>query len=124
MINTERTLNIHDYTEVLLRRFWYFLIPLMFILVAAILYAFSLPKVYRATTLILVTPQKVPESFVKPTVTSRIDDRLQSIGQEIMSRTRLEQVIVEFKLSPRTAKSLSREEIVAMMRKNIQIDIR
>ena len=124
MINTERTLNIHDYTEIFLRRIWYFLIPLIVILVAAILYAFSLPKVYRATTLILVTPQKVPESFVKPTVTSRIDDRLQSIGQEIMSRTRLEQVIAEFKLYPETAKSLSREEIVEMMRKNIQIDIR
>src|SRR4030042_3939013 len=124
MINTERSFDIHDYTEIFLRRIWYFLIPLIVILVAAILYAFSLPKIYRATTLILVTPQEVPDTFVRPTVTSRIEDRLQSIGQEIMSRTRLEQVIAEFKLYPETAKSLSREEIVEMMRKNIQIDIR
>ena len=104
MINTEKSFDIHDYTEIFLRRIWYFLIPLIVILVAAILYAFSLPKVYRAATLILVTPQKVPDTFVRPTVTSRIEDRLQSIGQEIMSRTRLEQVIAEFNLYPEEAK--------------------
>ena len=41
-----------------------------------------------------------------------------------MSRTRLEQVIAEFKLYPEESKSLSREEIVELMRKNIQVEIR
>ena len=124
MINTEKSFDIHDYTEIFLRRIWYFLIPLIVILVAAILYAFSIPKMYRATTLILVTPQKVPDTYVRPTVTSRIEDRLQSIGQEIMSRTRLEQVIAEFKLYPGEAKSLSPEEIIERMRKNIRVEIK
>jgi len=124
MINTEKSLDIHDYTEIFLRRIWYIVIPFTVILAAAILYAFSLPKVYRATTLVLVTPQKVPEAFVRPTVTSKIEDRLQSISQEIMSRTRLEQVIAEFKLYTEEAKSLSREEIIELMRKNIQVEIK
>src|SRR5512143_87408 len=117
MINTEKSLDIHDYTEIFLRRIWYFIIPFVVIVAGAILYAYSLPKMYRATTLVLVTPQKVPESFVRPTVTSRIEDRLQSISQEIMSRTRLELVINEFNLYTEEAKSLSQEEIVEMMRK-------
>jgi len=124
MINTGKSFDIHDYTEIFLRRIWYIVIPFIVIMAAAALYALSLPKIYRAATLILVTPQKVPDTFVRPTVTSRIEDRLQSIGQEIMSRTRLEQVISEFKLFPEAAKSLSREEIVEMMRKNILVDIR
>jgi polysaccharide chain length determinant protein (PEP-CTERM system associated) len=124
MINTEKSSDIHDYIEIFLRRIWYFLIPFTVILAAAILYAFSLPNMYRATTLILVTPQKVPESFIRPTVTSRIEDRLQSIGQEIMSRTRLEQVIAEFKLYSEEAKSLSREEIVELMRKNVKVELK
>jgi polysaccharide chain length determinant protein (PEP-CTERM system associated) len=124
MINTEKSLDIHDYTEFFLRRIWYFLIPFIVILVAAILYAFSLPKMYRATTLVLVTPQKVPENFVRPTVTSRTEDRLQSISQEIMSRTRLELVISEFKLYSEEAKSLSQEEIIELMRKNIQVELK
>ncbi len=124
MINTEKPFDIHDYTEIFLRRIWYIVIPFTVIVIAAVLYAFSLPKMYRATTLVLVTPQKVPESFVRPTVTSRIEDRLQSIGQEIMSRTRLELVIAEFKLYPQEAKSLSKEEIIELMRKNIQVEIK
>ena len=124
MINTEKPFDIHDYTEIFLRRIWYIVIPFTIIMVAAVLYAFSLPKMYNATTLILVTPQKVPDTFVRPTVTSRIEDRLQSIGQEIMSRTRLEQVISEFKLYSEEAKSLSGEEIVELMRKNVQVEIK
>ena len=70
MINTEKSFNIHDYTEILLRRIWYIVIPFVVILATAILYAYSLPKMFRAATLILVTPQKVPDTFVRPTVTS------------------------------------------------------
>jgi polysaccharide chain length determinant protein (PEP-CTERM system associated) len=124
MINTEKSFDIHDYIEIFLRRIWYIVIPFVIIMAGATLYALSLPKVYRATTMILVTPQKVPDTFVRPTVTSRIEDRLQSIGQEIMSRTRLEQVISEFKLYSLEAKSLSREEIVELMRKDVQVEIR
>jgi polysaccharide chain length determinant protein (PEP-CTERM system associated) len=123
MINPGKPFNIHDYLEIFLRRVFYFIIPFVLILAGAGLYAFMVPKEYRATTLILVTPQKVPEDFVRPTVTARIEDRLQSIGQEIMSRTRLEQVIEEFKLYQGEGKSLRREEIVEIMQKNIQVQL-
>jgi polysaccharide chain length determinant protein (PEP-CTERM system associated) len=124
MINPEKSFNIHDYIEIILRRLWYIIIPLVVIMVGASIYALTSPKEYRASTLILVTPQKVPETFVRPTVTSKIEDRLQSISQEIMSRTRLEQVISELKLYSGEAKSKSREEIVELMRSNIRVDLK
>jgi polysaccharide chain length determinant protein (PEP-CTERM system associated) len=124
MINPNKPFNIHDYIEIFLRRIWYVIIPLVVVMIGAILYAYSSPKLYRASTLILITPQKVPEAFVRPTVTSTIGERLQSIGQEIMSRTRLEQVISELKLYQEEARSSSLEEIVELMRKNIQVEIK
>ncbi len=124
MINPEKAFNIHDYFELFLRRIWHILIPFVVIMVGATMYAWHAPKEYRASTLILVTPQKVPESLVKPTVTSKIEDRLLSIGQEIMSRTRLEQVISEFKLYSDETKSLTLEEIVELMRRNIGVEIK
>ena len=60
-----------------------------------------LPNVYRSETLILVVPQRVPESYVRSTVTTRIEDRLQSISQQILSRTRLERIIQDFNLYPK-----------------------
>ena len=55
-----------------------------------------LPDWYRSETLILVVPQRVPENYVKSTVTTKIEDRLHSISQQILSRTRLERVIQDF----------------------------
>lgn len=124
MINPEKSFNIHDYIEILLRRIWYIVIPFVLIMTGAVLYALYTPKEYRASTLILVTPQKVPEDFVRATVTSKIEDRLQSIAQEIMSRTRLEQIISEFKLYSEEAKSGSMEGVVELMRNNIQVGLK
>ena len=121
MINPNKPFNIHDYIEIFLRRIWYIIIPVIVVMIGAVLYAYTSPKLYRATTLILVTPQKVPEAFVRPTVTSTIAERLQSIGQEIMSRTRLEQIISELKLYQEEARSSSLEGIVELMRKNIEV---
>jgi polysaccharide chain length determinant protein (PEP-CTERM system associated) len=123
MINPAKQFNLHDYLEVFLRRLWYLLVPFVAVTIGTGIYAFMVPKEYRASTLILVTPQKVPEDFIRPTVTSRIEDRLQSIGQEIMSRTRLEQVIGEFKLYQEEGKSKPLEEIVELMQKNIQVQL-
>ncbi len=124
MINPDKAFNVHDYIEIFLRRLWYVVIPFAIVIVGAVIYAIISPKEYRASTLILVTPQKVPESFIRPTVTSKIEDRLSSISQEIMSRTRLEQVISELRLYSEESKSKSSEEIVELMRKNIQVEIK
>jgi polysaccharide biosynthesis transport protein len=60
--------------------------------------ALLLPNHYRSETLILVVPQRVPETYVKSTVTAKIEDRLLSISQQILSRTRLERIIEDFDL--------------------------
>jgi polysaccharide chain length determinant protein (PEP-CTERM system associated) len=124
MINPEKSFNIHDYVEIFLRRIWHIVIPFVLIGIGTIIYIYITPKEYRSTSVILVTPQEVPEAFVKPTVTSRIEARLQSISEEIMSRTTLEKIVSEFKLYPDLAKSKSSEEIVEKMRKDIKIQVR
>jgi len=124
MINPGKSFNIHDYQEIFLRRIRFFIIPFVVFIVGTGIYLYVVPKEYRATTLILVTPQKVPEDFVRSTVTSRIEERLQSISQEIMSRTRLEQIIKEFNLYPEDLKSSKMESIVARMQKDIEVQIK
>jgi len=123
MINSARSYNIDDYMEILRRRIWYIVIPFLVILIGTVLYATFAPKLYKASTLVLVTPQKVPESFVQSTVTSRIEERLQSISQEVMSRTRLELIIDEFHLYVKESKKLTREEVVELMQKDIKVEL-
>src|SRR5574341_47051 len=89
---------VSEWIEILRRRRWSFAIPTMLISVLTVPIVMSLPATYRSTTLILVEAQKVPEEFVKPTVTAEVEERLHSISQQILSRTRLERVIEEFGL--------------------------
>src|SRR5262245_41406765 len=52
-----------------------------------------LPNVYRSTATVLVDRQQVPEAFVRSTVTSALETRLHTISQEVLSRSRLEDLI-------------------------------
>jgi polysaccharide chain length determinant protein (PEP-CTERM system associated) len=94
------------------------LLPFLIIGLATFIYVRRLPDRYRAETMILVVPQRVPESYVRSTVSTRISDRLQSINQQIMSRSRLEPVIREFNLYPGLVRSGLMEDVVDRMRRD------
>lgn len=107
------------------RRKWLIVVPALLIAIVASAIVYYLPNVYRSETLILVVPQRVPESYVKSTVTARIEDRLQSIGQQILSRTKLEQIVSDFDLYKRERqRGELMEDIVEQMRtKDIGIGV-
>ena len=123
MINSQKSFNSYEYVDIFFKRIWYFIIPVALVITGTVVYLLTAPKWYRSSTLVLVSPQKIPEAYVKATVTSTVEDRLQSIAQEIMSRTRLEQVISEYKLYPEKVKSAPMESVVESMRGDIQIDV-
>ncbi len=105
------------------RRKWRILVPFVVIATTASLITHYLPNRYRSDTLILVVPQQVPESYVRSTVTTRIEDRLQAISQQILSRTRLERIIQDFNLYADLRKTDIMEDIVEWMRKDIEVNI-
>jgi polysaccharide chain length determinant protein (PEP-CTERM system associated) len=123
MINPAKAYTTSEYIEILRRRIWYIVIPFVLILTGASAYAIFAPRQYKASTLVLVSPQTIPEAFVQATVTSKVEERLQSIAQEVLSRTRLEQIISDLNLYQKERKSLSREEVVALMQKDIKIEL-
>jgi polysaccharide chain length determinant protein (PEP-CTERM system associated) len=120
-------LPVRNYTpEDIIRILWFrkWILLLGMIVAGAIGFSVSLriPNEYRSETLILVIPQRVPESYVHSTVTMRIEDRLRSISQEILSRSRLEKIIDEFNLYPDLQKTRPMESIVEFMRSNINVE--
>lgn len=90
--------------------------------VAGTSYGLWLPNRYRSETLILVVPQRVPEAFVRSTVTTPIQDRLRSLTQQIMSRTRLERVVEDFDLYRNQRGRLPMEDIIEGMRSQIGVE--
>ena len=108
---------LDDLWQILLRRKWLIVLPALLIGSVSAAVVYRLPNLYRSQTLILVVPQRVPQSYVRSTVTARIEDRLQAISQQILSRTRLEQVITDFNLyQQERADGQLMEDIIERMR--------
>jgi polysaccharide chain length determinant protein (PEP-CTERM system associated) len=108
-----------DIVRILRHRIWLLLVPLALVSAATAVWVRTLPNVYRADTLILVVPQRVPESYVKSTINTKIEDRLQSLTQQILSRTRLERIIQDFNLYEEERKTRLMEDVVEQMRNDI-----
>ena len=83
-----------------------------------------MPDRYKATTTILVDPQKVSEKYVSPTVNSDPGQRLTTITQQVLSVTRLQQIIDDMHLYPELKGKMSREEVIELMRKDITITVK
>ncbi len=121
--NSENAPDLSFYLERARRTKWYIIIPLVAgVLISLGVYKY-MPKVYKATTLILVQAQTVPESYVRPTVTATVLDRLNTISQEILNRTTLEKIINEFNLYSRMRSKAPMEDVVEEMRKSIEVEL-
>ncbi|MGE5837196.1 MAG: GumC family protein [Acidobacteriota bacterium] len=118
-----KTYTIEDVLRTARRRIWLVLVPFAIIAAGTAVVARKLPDFYRADTLILVVPQRIPESYVRSTITMRIEDRIQAIKQQILSRTVLEETIKRFNLYPEERKAGTiMEDIVGRMRGEINIE--
>ena len=118
-----RTYTFDDIAGIIRRRALLLVVPIILAGFATVAVLDRLPNRYRSSTLILVVPQRVPESYVKATVTTRIEDRLQSISQQLLSRTRLERIILDFNLYEDQQQRAPMEDVVERMRANIQVQM-
>jgi succinoglycan biosynthesis transport protein ExoP len=114
---------ILEYLEVPLRRPWLVVVPFALTVVLSVVATLVLPKKYKSTTLILVESQKLPETFVAKMPADETNKRLQTIRQEILSRTRLETVAKELDPYGDLA-TASMSGIVDRMRDAIEIAVK
>ena len=114
-------LEIQDLKGVIRRRKKSFLIPFLLIFLFAGVIAFMLPPVYLSQSTILIEGQQIPEDFVKTTITTYVEERLQVIKQQVMSRTKLLSIINQFNLYSEMREKHTTEEMIAKMRKAIEL---
>jgi succinoglycan biosynthesis transport protein ExoP len=112
---------LQDYVEIFWQRKWLFVILLLVGVVASYIVCSFIPPSYRSSTLILVEPQKVPTSYIHPTVTGTVDDRLRRISQQIMSRTNLSKIIKEYSLyKPEDVAPTNRHDLLGHVQEKVK----
>jgi uncharacterized protein involved in exopolysaccharide biosynthesis len=104
------------------RKWWPVVGVAVGVIAGAVAFSFATP-IYEASTSVVIIPQRVPEDFVRSTVTALLSERLNLISQQILSRTRLERIIREFNLYEEEQERTLMEDVIEQMRSAISINI-
>jgi protein tyrosine kinase modulator len=80
-----------------------------------------LPKKYTSQTVVLVEQPTVPGDYVKPVVNADTNQRLATMQQQILSRTRLEPVIRNLSLYTSEINRVPMDDLVERLRKTIEV---
>jgi polysaccharide chain length determinant protein (PEP-CTERM system associated) len=93
-----RDLAMEDYIGILKRRWWLILICAVALLAVGLGLSYVIPPQFLSQTLVLIEQQKVPENYVKPVVDEDLGERLASMREQILSRSRIQPIIERYNL--------------------------
>jgi len=113
---------LEDYLSIGWRRRWWLILPLLcgwFLVVMA--GRFISPR-YRSETVILIEQQRAGEQYVLPNIALDVQARLENITQQVLSRTKLLEIIGRFHLYRQDQKPTDPDALVERMRRDIRID--
>lgn len=114
--------SLEDVLIVLKRRLIYFLAPVLVLVPAGVIAIMLLPPMYEARGKILIESQQIPEEWIQTTVNAYAEERIQTIGQRVLTRNRLLEVADKYGLFPKEL-GLSESERVERMRAAFDVDI-
>ena len=118
-----QSFDLDHYLGIARRRHLHFLIPMFLGWLAVWGASWVLPARYKSGTLILVEQPTMPKDYVTPNVNDDLQERLQSITQQILSRTRLLHIIDQLNLYADEHAVSTPDEKVERMRKDIEIEL-
>jgi polysaccharide chain length determinant protein (PEP-CTERM system associated) len=117
-----RALDVEDYIDILRRHKGWIFGPFLLTLVAAVVGVYVIwPDSYISQAVVKVQPQQVPISMVPSAINQEMTDRINSMSQTILSRTVLTTIINTFGLYQKERSRMPIEDVIELMRKNIQI---
>jgi len=116
----QHEMTIEDYKTILRRRKWLLIIPAVVFSVSAYAVSLFLPARYKSETVVLVEAPAVSSELVRP-IGGDTNQRLATMREEILSRTRLQQIIEKFNLYREDRSKRSMEELVGSLRSSIDV---
>jgi succinoglycan biosynthesis transport protein ExoP len=117
-----RALDVEDYVDIL-RRHWTWIVgPTFAGLVIAVVVAFLWPDTYLSYAVMRITPSQVSDRIVPTNFNLHMADRMNTMLQDVTSRSKLIDMIKKFNLYPAEQAKRPLEDIVEDMRLSIRIE--
>src|SRR5487761_213307 len=124
-LQDQKTRSIEEYWGMARRHGWLILLSIFVCWAAVWGIGWLLPATYQSDALILVEQQKVTSELVPPNVSVSLQDQLESMTQQILSRTRLQAIIDRYHLYSKHNSLMAifePSDPVDQMRKDISIE--
>ena len=115
--------DLYDYLALLRRRKTMILTVGAALLAASAALAFLLPAVYRSTATILIEEQEIPSDLVRSAIATYADQRIETIKQQVLSRSTLWHIVEQYDLYKDLRKRSPTEEVLIRFAKDIQIEV-
>ncbi len=120
---SEQVQGLQDYVAVFRRRRTLTLLTGGVLLILSLAAAFLWPATYKSMATILIEEQEIPPELVHSTITSYADQRIETIKQQVMSRTTLWKVVEQYNLYPDLRRTNPVEEVVRRFIKDIEVEV-
>ena len=115
-----RDLTLDDYLAMLRRRMKMILIPALLAPLVGFLISYFFTAKYTSQSLVLVEGQKVPEGVVQPVVTADLAQRIATMQQQVMGRSRLQPIVEKRPNLFKGGKNL--DDVLEEVRSGVQIE--
>jgi len=113
-----RDLSLEDYLAISRRRLKTVLVPALTATLVGFLISFAVTPKYTSRSLLLVEPQILPTGYVKPIITERVSERMTTLQQNVLSRSRLQPLAHRLGL---VSTGKSEDDVIEAIRANLQI---
>ncbi len=120
-MEVRRQMNAEEYLALLLRRRWLLIIAATLGTASGFLLSIVISPQYTSHTMVLVEEPVVPENYVKPVVSEDVNQRLASMQGQILSRTRLQDLVEQFNPYKKDAGRVPMEAMTERLRKSIKV---
>lgn len=111
-----------EYVQILKRRKWQIILPALAVFIAFGWVVRSLPNFYESTTFLTLKPPTISEKVAPSLTTEDLSQRLESINQNVLSRSSLEPMIAKYNLfQTERASGMPMELIIDKLKSNIKI---
>ncbi len=106
------------------RQKWMIILPVITFTAAIGYVVYKLPAIYESTSLLTVKPPTISSNLVASLTNEDLSQRLQTINQEVLSRSSLEPMVQKYDLYKAERQSgMPMELVVEKMYKNIKVDL-
>ncbi|MBM3788061.1 MAG: hypothetical protein FJW30_27255 [Acidobacteria bacterium] len=116
-----RAPDFEDFVDIARRHRTWIFGPLWAGIVISTVVAFLWPDTYVSSALIRISASQVPDRFVSSNINQVLAERLNSITQEVLSRSTLTNVIQTHDLYPKERRRLPMDDVIENMRTKIKI---